>query len=267
MHSRLKESLKVLCGIEKIGREVIVLPSDTFVVSYPKSGNTWTRFLIGNLLNPKEIINFENIEVKIPDIYVNNESDLKKIEIPRTLKSHEYFDPRYKKVILIVRDPRDIAVSYFHHCIKMKIINDNSSLDDFVDKFIEGGFDPFGTWGENVGSWIGARRGCNNFLLLKYEDLLDDTAKYLRKIADFLEIAVNNDDLEMAIEASKLKNMQKMEMQQMTKWKPTKDSRQDKMFVREGKSGGWKNTLSDSAARKIEFAWSDLMCELGYSDV
>src|ERR1019366_2584136 len=91
------------------GRAVQVLPDDIFLVSYPKSGNTWTRFLLGNLLNPDEGITFANVERKVPDIYAESKRTLKKAPRPRLIKSHECFDPRYRRVIYIVRDPRDLA--------------------------------------------------------------------------------------------------------------------------------------------------------------
>ena len=54
------------------------------------------------------------MEYIIPDIYKNTEKDLKVIKRPRVLKSHEYYDPRQKKLIYLVRDPRDVVISYYH---------------------------------------------------------------------------------------------------------------------------------------------------------
>src|SRR5438552_14985380 len=44
------------------GRRVEVHPNDVFLVSYPRSGNTWIRFLIGNLAYPDVTVTFANIE-------------------------------------------------------------------------------------------------------------------------------------------------------------------------------------------------------------
>jgi hypothetical protein len=74
------------------GRALHALPDDMFLVSYPKSGNTWTRFLLGNLMNPDEGITFANVESKVPDIYAKSRKALKKLPHPRLIKSHECFD-------------------------------------------------------------------------------------------------------------------------------------------------------------------------------
>lgn len=74
------------------GRAVTVFPDDVFLCSYPKSGNTWAKFLIANLLWKEESITFANIEQKIPAIYYA-ERKLLKVPRPRILKSHECFDP------------------------------------------------------------------------------------------------------------------------------------------------------------------------------
>src|SRR5207253_5494584 len=110
----IKHLSRMALGKTNAGRALTIYPDDVFLVSYPRSGNTWTRFLIGNLLSINEPVNFANIESKIPEIYNNPNRKLRRLPRPRIIKSHEVFDPRYKKVIYIVRDPRDVAVSYYH---------------------------------------------------------------------------------------------------------------------------------------------------------
>src|SRR5437016_13287787 len=109
---------KVLTGSQPAGRNLTVFDDDVFIVSYPRSGNTWTRFLIGNLLYQDDPVTFSNIERRIPEIYFNPDHVLRRLSRPRILKSHECFQPRYKRIIYIVRDPRDVCVSIcYHHVI------------------------------------------------------------------------------------------------------------------------------------------------------
>src|ERR1700685_1517671 len=109
----VKYVLKYLLGRDLAGRNLAVYPDDTFLVSFPRSGNTWIRFLIANLLNPGIEVSFTNIERLIPDTASKSSRTMKREARPRIIKSHEYFDVRYPKVIYIVRDPRDVALSYY----------------------------------------------------------------------------------------------------------------------------------------------------------
>lgn len=70
------------------------------------------------------------------------------------IKSHQYFDPRFKKVIYIVRDPRDVVLSYYDFQRKYRQIQDGYPLPQYVRDFVGGniGSADWGTWGENVGS-------------------------------------------------------------------------------------------------------------------
>src|SRR5216117_3316416 len=114
----LKYGRRILMGQVPAGRRLTVFPDDVFIVSYPRSGNTWTRFLIGNLLYQDDPVTFSNIERRIPEIYFNPDHVMRRLSRPRILKSHECFQPRYKRIIYIVRDPRDVCVSNYHHNVK-----------------------------------------------------------------------------------------------------------------------------------------------------
>lgn len=246
----------------KVGRRLSVRQDDVFIVSYPKSGNTWTRFLIANLLCG-EGASFSNIETLVPDIYGHSDKRLLALPSPRYFKSHESFDPRYKKVILIVRDPRDVAVSYFHYLKKFRLVSDDMDIEHFVVPFIRGKFDDFGSWGENVGSWLGARGGDESLLILRYEDMLADAKGALVTIAKFIGLAVDDDKLDMAVKNSSFESMRELEQTQKP-WRALRHARQDILFMRSGQAGGWKNVLSDNAAALIEERWRTLMERFGY---
>ncbi|HKV38100.1 MAG TPA: sulfotransferase domain-containing protein, partial [Blastocatellia bacterium] len=131
-----------------------VWPDDIFLVSFPKSGNTWTRFLAGNLINPDQPASFVNIERAIPDIAGLARKDFRLVARPRIIKSHDCFDPRYRRVVYIVRDPRDVAVSSYYYAKKMKNIGDSTSIHAYIKTDFMAGGDYNGTWGEHVGSWL-----------------------------------------------------------------------------------------------------------------
>jgi len=260
----LKETLKIGLNLQS-GRSITVLADDVFIVSYPKSGNTWTRFLIGCVYHG-EAITFATLEKKVPDIYQNHNKVLLKFPRPRLIKSHEYFEPRYKKVVYIVRDPRDVAVSYYFHCRKFNLMKDSVTIEEFAPAFLRGDLDVFGSWGENVGSWIGARGQSPDFLLLRYEDLQTDTLGELRKTAKFLGLSPREDLLRLAVESSSADVMREQEQTQGEKWKGLRETRKDIPFVRTARAGGWRESLPPAIARQIETAWAAPMRQLGYLD-
>ena len=191
---------------------------------------------------------------------------VKRVARPRIIKSHEYFDPRYKKVIYIVRDPRDVALSYYDFSRKYRHIEDSYPLTSFVSDFVAGRLSSFdwGTWAENVASWFYTRKGRPEFLLLRYEDMLGDTQSELAKVARFLNIEPTPDRLASAVERSSADRMRKLEASQGEQWVSTKNKRSDIPFVRSVSSGLWKEKLPPTSIAEIESAWGPLMNELGY---
>ena len=248
------------------GRYVQILPDDTFIVSYPKSGNTWFRFLLANLIYlERQTITLSKLEKLVPDIYRNTQEELLSIPTPRFMKSHEYFNPRYPKTIYIVRDPRDVALSYYHHLIKVRKIDEDYPINLWIKPFVAGEFNPqYGTWAENVGSWLGAKKDKDDFLLISYEELLNNGFKTMQTVASFLGIATDDNRLKRVIELSSADRMRKLEIKE--KWQPTKgdDMHMDKPFIRAAKSRNWETDLSKQSVAYIENAWQILMKQLGY---
>lgn len=267
----LTQAGRVLTGRQLAGRGVTVYPDDVFLVSYPRSGNTWTRFLLGNLLYPDAPVTFSNIESRIPEIYFNRDRVLRELPRPRMLKSHESFQPHYPHVIYVVRDPRDVAISFYHHNVKARNITDDYPLNSFVPRFIAGEFDQrFGSWRDNVLSWVSLRGENPNFMMLRYEDMKRDAAGALLHVVAFLEhcsfrkIDSSPEALRQAIELSSPERMRTLEKEEAANWVLTRSTRSDKPFVRTAKAGGWKSQLAPESVEAIESAWGDLMQSLGY---
>ncbi len=262
----LKRVVKYALGTDIAGRNLAVYPDDTFIVSYPRSGNTWTRFLVANLVHPEQPVTFANIERLIPDCEAQSSRYVKRVARPRIIKSHEYFDPRYKKVIYIVRDPRDVALSYYDFSRKYRQIEDSYPLPRFVSDFVAGRLSSadWGTWGENVSSWVHTRNGQPGFLLLRYEDMLSNTESELAKVAHFLGIESAPDRLAAAVERSSADRMRGLEKTQGDQWVSTKNKRSDIPFVRTASSGLWKEKLPVGSIAEIESAWGPLMSSLRY---
>ena len=259
-----KRTIAEAAGLTPAGNRLTVLPDDTFIVSYPRSGNTWLRFLLGNLLYGVNI-DFDNMEEYIPDIYRNSNRNLLKHARPRILKSHEMYDKRYPRVIYIVRDGRDVAVSYYYY--RKKVFRPQESFDEYMTNFIAGRLDGFGTWGGNILSWINnAERVRNGILILKYEDLLQNTYDQLWDILRFLEIKKSDEDVVRAIDASSFKQMRSTEISHENKSKLFKKTDKRIKFVRKGIFGEWREVFTPYAKQLFKSAFGRILIELGYEN-
>ena len=218
---------------------------DVFLISYPKSGNTWMRFLLANILTDKKV-NLVNLGKFIPDIYRDKRDDMD-IEIePKIFKTHSHFRAKYSKnkIIYLLRDPKDVAVSYYFYYKKTRKVE--ISFDDYLKKFLNSEIDTFGNWAENVGSWLGAKEGDNNFLVVRYEDMLVDLKKQLFRVLDFLDLEITDKKIEESIEKSDFKKLQADEIKNNSKIEEFKKTNKSVPFFRSGTKGNWKEYFNES---------------------
>lgn len=256
--------------LNPLGRNFEVYPSDTFLVSYPKSGNTWVRFLLANLIASTPPKSFPEANSVIPDVHNKKSLAILKgvAESNRILKSHFAFEPAYNKVIYIVRDPRSVAVSQYFFKIRRGEISKDMAFSNYFQKFLKGFEDHYGSWGEHAASWIAAREHNPDFYLVRYEDLKQDTKGELSKMVDFLGLKVGDDLIDKAIENSSLTSMQKIEKES----KLGHDSLSKKgdlsiPFVRKGSSTEWTEYLDEHMVEEMQdrFHWAMEKC--GYLNV
>jgi hypothetical protein len=144
---------------------------DTFLVEFPKSGITWLTFLIASVNLQKSGIErqptFFAINDLVPDIHVSRHLP-PPLPFPdmRFIKSHAGYNPLYSKVIYLVRDPRDVMVSYYAFARKLGWYN--GSLHDMIK-------DPqFGikAWVAHANSWLDETKPSVSFNVIRYEDLM-----------------------------------------------------------------------------------------------
>jgi hypothetical protein len=232
-----------------------VRPDDILLASYPKFGNMWERFLIANLVHPDRTVSFSNLHQLILDPDVSVKRDFDRVPQPRIITTDGSFDPRYRRVIYVVRDPRDVALSQYHYLRKLARIEDEFPIEDYVERFLAGELNHhLGSWGENVGSWLATRARHPGFLLLRYEDLVSGTARELNRVADFAGSQATPEIIAQAVERSSAQ-MREGEKKQEQSATP---------FLHSAKSGGWRNDLPEPQIARIETAWGDIMACLGY---
>jgi hypothetical protein len=161
-----------------------------------------------------------------------------------------------------------VAVSFYYYNKKVRVIPDEYPMDDFLDRWLKAQVveyaDRLGTWEEHTLSWILLRRNNPNFLLIRYEDMIDAPEGELERMAAFLNIPVTPETIRHAVQASSAREMQSLESRQREAWATTKGTRSDIPFVREAKSGTWRNKLTPAQVARIEAVWGNTMQMLGY---
>src|ERR1700731_2715694 len=101
MIARLIAGTKMFLRLHAPGRTLKIFPDDVSLVSFPKSGNTWVRFLTANLLHPETPASFANIHELVPAPEGTSKKIFDRTPRPRLIKSHTCFDPEYPKVVYI----------------------------------------------------------------------------------------------------------------------------------------------------------------------
>jgi hypothetical protein len=246
-----------------IRNDLTILNGDVFLVSYPRSGNTWMRFILGTLMSEKKVT-WENMEESVPDMYRNTDRELMKSKKPRLIKSHHSYDKCYPKVIYLVRDVRDVVLSYYNYHKKFNKISEDYPVNNFIKMFINGDLDDFGSWKENVNSWISNKDSVKNgFLLLQYEELKDNTFSEINRMTDFLGLNPTDKEVFDAIEWSSFSNMRKLENEQSNS-KLFNNSDNEIKFTNKGDYGYWKKELNINQIKILTNEYKGLLSQLGY---
>ena len=162
--------------------------------------------------------------------------------------------------VCIVRNPLDVAVSWTFHAGEGDFAKSVARLNGVRTTLGEPGHRlRLLDWSGNVGSWCAAPFPV---LLVRYEDLLADTAAQLRRVARFLRLDdVSDARLRHAVSRSAFANMREREKREGFREKPAVNAG---FFFREGRAGGWRRHLPAAEARKLAHRHRSTMAALGY---
>lgn len=244
-------------------RHLQIHQNDVLLASYPRSGNTWLRFLLYELLTGVQA-DFETInraDSAVPEIgKVRNAPAL----LPgngRIIKTHEPFRKEYKRAIYLVRDPRDVAISEFYF-LKGKGIN-YRSFNLFLTDFLNGKANGYGCWKQHVQSWFNAKQENKaQILVAKYEELQANPKDTLSQITEFLGITADPDRIQTIIQHNAIQKMKNKE----NKARNTafKQYTEGVNFIRQGRVRGWEKTLNPEQVHRIESKTQAILDQLGY---
>ncbi len=235
---------------------------DVFLVSYPKSGRTWLRFLIGNYLSANVLDFPDSYQDLVTDIDAN---PLQGSQVcrPRFITSHRPFTSAYNRVLYVVRDGRDVAVSYYFHLLKFKVLTKETKFEDFVRRIFDIALYGNITWSNHVNLWLD--NAPSDFLLLRYEDIQGNTVDALTRILEFAGLSVDRRTVITSVEASKFEKLQEYErVQERINYKDIKDSDFSIKFFRSGQIGEYKKFFDDKLLGDFLKVHGSALERLGY---
>jgi hypothetical protein len=233
-------------------------PDDVVIVSYPKSGSTWLRFIIANLLKPHEEVDFLGMQLSVPEISLEacrNGADFAALPSPRVMRSHALYNRRFPKVIYLLRDPRDVLLSYYHHFRKFH------QFDGTLLHFLRSDVRPV-EWAQHVNSWIFENPGLDNLCLLRYEDMLSDTLAEIQKILRFAGLSRTTADIQDAVEKSGFHRLRELEDRKGLGY--VDHQNKEIRFIREGRKGGWQAGFGEEEKTYAKEKLGAMLIRTGY---
>jgi len=271
-----------------------------WLASYPKSGNTWVRALLANyLFSEGEPINInelarwavgemavEHYDPFLPGPAIDQPPEAICAVRPKAhmnlsetsdgailVKTHNKYGQVFgtptitpeatRAAVYIVRSPLDTIVSFadFFGMDLDTAIERTASPDLFLPADEHQVHQFLGSWSSNVSSWLQAKG--IPLIFIRYEALLADTKKILRDVLGFLQIDIDEAKLDQAVEFSSFGSLAAQEADRgFVEASPKTKSG----FFRSGKSGGWRDVLSQEQIDRIVRRHQAMMRKLGYID-
>ena len=270
-----------------------------WLASYPKSGNTWMRAFLhnlfrnpdrplpleqlggGNLTTAETALNwYQALDPRKPSEWSQEEIDAMRLKVHEAIaasvpgnifcKIHgAIFELRGRMTvnlavsagaIYIVRNPLDVVLSYadFQGISVDVAITALGARNFELPRDADNVSEPLGSWSQNVESWTGKPNPALH--VVRYEDLIAKPVATFGGVARFLGIDAPRLRLEKAVRHSSFKVLRNQE----DKTGFLERSPAQERFFRSGKSGGWRNGLTDDQVARIVEDHREQMDRFGY---
>jgi hypothetical protein len=245
---------------------------DVFQASFPRSGSTWLRFMLFEILCGEEA-GFRKIEDRLPEIQWQRGKTGIFPNGGRFIKTHEQYRTDYKRAVFLVRDMRDVLLSCYARGLQDGIVDlvSKGDFDSFLMSFLKGKALQMGSWHEHTRTWLESPIAKNgNLMLVKYEELRKNPEPMLAQILEFVGVKPNMQVIRKAIEDNSLQQMRAKEDRAKKEGEfsillgPHKNTGEDGRFVRKGSVGGWRSKLTEPQLKVIDDYAGEMLLRLGY---
>jgi hypothetical protein len=225
-----------------------------YVVSYPKCGRTWLRFLLAKTLadyfnddreivyDPEEVVRYNRKKWPIISFVHGKHNHISRPPVAGDDSKEQYTWFSGKKIIILIRDPRDVMVSYYFQKSKRE------GLDSMISDFLRNpdwGIDRFNHFYKG---WYTNRHVAKEFLLVRYEDISEQPLIELRKLTNFIGLSgIEDQTLLEAINFASFDNMRRLsinELKAVDRIAPVDHADKDSFKIRRGEVGAYSDYLN-----------------------
>lgn len=249
-------------------------PGDVLVATYPKCGTTWMQQIVLVLLAGGEATKVADPMEQAP--WVDRECSLRRsvpevVEKPasdafggrRCFKTHAPYHLlpcadgfSRGKIIVVMRNPKDAAVSMYKHFRGLPAFGYSGPWDHFYDELFSRGKVGHGDYFDHVLGWRAAASEAANVLWLTFEETRADVAATVRRVAAFLEIHVDETIVDNVVRAASFDSMKAAHMARVEAGTQRMGSAQ---HFRSGTAGGWRSVFTVEQSEHFDALFLDRM--------
>jgi len=242
--------------------------ADAVIISFGKSGRTWLRVMISRLysfkhgLKASSLMGFDNLHHKnkaIPKLFFSHDNYLKDYTGNVNNKA-DFYD---SKVVLLVRDPLDVAVSQFFQW-KFRMRPGKKALNDYPEHGADIGIYDFIMHPgvllkiiDYLNLWADESTKIRELHIVRYEDMRTRTSEVLDGILRCFDTFATAAELDEAVNFSSIENMRKMENKRTfwlsgSRMVARDKSNPDSYKVRKAKVGGYRDYFDEDQIVSLE---------------
>ena len=232
---------------------------DVFLASYPRSGNTWTRFLLTEILS-QEAASFDNINQVIPEMGIHARARVRLPNGGRLIKTHEPYRKEYRRAIYLIRDFRDVVLSQYARERELGLYK--TEFGKYLEAYLDGRMSGFGAWQDHLPTWLDSpleRSG--DLLVIRFEEMRRNPEAAISRIVDFLGLPADENRVQAAIANN---SVERMRAKENAAQKLPKSGGEEGRFVRKGAVAGWRERFTDEQLRLVDERAGKILVQAGY---
>lgn len=235
--------MKAVRLVRRLRPRLGLRPSDVLLPSFPKSGNTWVRFIWANLVALREgdggTVDFHRLVRELGAEYdVHRYGTVEFESLPRLVKTHLPYEERRfgpYRTLYLYRHPGDVMVSYWHYLRERR---GGARGPEEWEAFVRDGEVGIPAWCRHAAGWRAAAD-----VLVAYEELRADASATMARALSELGIdSVERATLEEAVERSGFDRVRRLEEERG--FPNDEEADEDYRFTRSGRSGQWRDAFA-----------------------